>query len=149
MNMDYGSFRKNTVINLVTIDVTEVPEEERSSFIKGMNSWVNRYKSLYNDLVIKSVRDSISTDVYKNIDEPKDLIILQGIRKETEEEFRSRIGIVDDKSWTVGYVKLTNCSAEEAKDEMMKMFKMGKPLTPEEWQKYKHNQVETFLNMEK
>jgi len=135
---DWEPVRKDQVTQLVSVNVTDMAEEERRSVIKSMSTWVEKFKRSYEKLVVKSVTD---------FDTASDFVTLDGIRKETEEEARDRLGIKDSESWSVQYRELTNCSPAEAKAEMFKMLNNGKPLTPEEWQKYKYDQVEAFLNV--
>jgi len=139
--------RKNFELNLVSVDVTNMEEGDRDTVVKEMNKWVQKFKTQYKNLIVKLTTNNMFSNSSNKIDQSREYIVLQGIRKENEDEFRKRMGISDDNSWSVQYAKLTKCSKSEAKDEMIKMCKNGKPLTPGEWQKQKYDNVEEFLNI--
>lgn len=135
---DWEEVREEKNRELVVVDVSEV--DDKAPFIKAMSQWSEKFRRQYDKLKVENVID---------YETQRELVVLTGIRKETDEEFRERMGISDDTSWSVQYAKLTGCTPLEAKNEMMKMFKNGTPLTPEEWINDKKSKIEEFLNIGK
>jgi len=133
---EWESVRNENIKELVVVDISGI--EDSKPFIKAMAPWAEKFRKNYDKISLKCVDDQ---------ETERNLLILEGVRKETEEEFRERMGIKDDNSWSVQYQNLTKCTKEEAKSEMVKMFINGSPLTPEEWIDYKKEQVKTFLNV--
>jgi len=134
--VDWKNVRKTISKQLVVIDVTGV--EDKQPFIKNLSSVCDEYKRSYDKISVKIISEG-----------NKELLVLEGIRKETEEEFKNRMGIKTETSWVDQYSKLTGSSVKESKDEMMKMLQNGQPLTPEEWILEKKKQIESFFNVGK
>lgn len=133
--------RKESVVDLVTVDITTLPsdtDEEKRTLIKKVSPWTEVFSKTYDNLVVKVVAEHASQ---------KKVLVLQGVRMETEDEFRHRMGLSDESSWTIRYIDLTKSSKAEAKAEMMKMLKKNLVTTPENWIQYKQSMVEEFLNM--
>lgn len=156
--VEWEDVRKNKVTSLVVVDLTGI--ENKDPFVKQMSFWADKFRKLYDKITVKFVTDpgivdsslgNLSTTNSINASNAyrpsKELLILEGIRKETDEEFRARMNITGDSSWSIQYKNLTQCSLDESKEEMFKMLKSGVALTPEQWIADKRKQVETFLNV--
>lgn len=135
--IDCEPVRKISSIELVSIDISD-PDVDVSFLASKIKNLKSVFNKKYENLVMETVDD---------ISSGKKFLILRGIRKETDDEFRSRMNLSEDTSWTLKYQKISGCSYEEAKEQMIKMYKNGKPLTPEEWKNFLQSQVEDFLNM--
>lgn len=142
---EWENVRKNVVVQLVVVDATDI--ENKKSLIKAMSYWADQFRGFYEKLNVKCITDTGTLNILSTTSTFRELIVLEGVRKETEKEFRDRMHFYEESSWTVQYQKLTNCTAVEAKVEMIEMVKNGTPLTPEQWIEKKTNHVKSFLNL--
>ena len=133
IEVDLAPVRKKISERLMSIDVTDMDSSGRNDAIKEVLAAIPKYNSFFDSVTSSTVSEHETNRIY---------VVLDGMRMETEEEFRRRVGIYENESWTYGFMKLTGCSAELAKREMQMMVLNGVPRTPREWREDRRVEID-------